>query len=138
MEVRRNPTERKSISSLFDVAYAVNKSTKNGGNIPELTGLPNGEVLTPTYNWNQYFDSKDWKAIPNIMKYNHFMLKKEEKSIVVAKELCNSPNVGYDTLQNTLKHTQKQSNQRDFQKKEKNICIKFCLTTYADLVAPKP
>ena len=75
------------VSLIFDVATAVNNSA--GVNSAELCGLPNGEVLVPVYDWQNFFE-KCFRRIPDILSYHRFEFSIDEPGIVVCRKYLDS------------------------------------------------
>ena len=75
------------VSLIFDVATAVNNSA--GVNSAELCGLPNGEVLVPVYDWQNFFE-KCFRLIPDILSYHRFEFSTDEPGIVVCCKYVDS------------------------------------------------
>ena len=65
----KQKTRRTFISSLFDIARAVEESAVV--NAAELVGLHNGTVRVPTYDWVTYLQQY-FKKLPQIKSYYHF------------------------------------------------------------------
>ena len=98
-------TRRTFISSLFDIARAVEDSATV--NTAELVGLHNGRVLIPAYDWMSYLDTF-FKRIPQLKTYHHFRFDKdfpgtvfckqywstEERALNILKSERNVPEVG--------------------------------------------
>ena len=85
------------ISSLFDLATAVDESTVSGVNVSQLCGLHDGTVLVPVYDWANFF-AKYFKKFPNIKQFHHFRFKKETPGVVYNKQFSDSPEMTFDLL----------------------------------------
>ena len=59
------------IGCLDDIVCAVNDSSSP--NVAQLVGTQNGEVITPMFNWNEYFEEVTVKtALKGISQMLHF------------------------------------------------------------------
>ena len=63
--------QKSSISTLADIAEAVERSAENTMNIAQLVGTEAGTQFVPTYQW-QDFLAPYFRPLPNIKKYHHF------------------------------------------------------------------
>ena len=78
----KQKTRRTFISSLFDIARAVEESAVV--NTAELVGLHNGTVRVPTYDWVTYLQ-QFFKKLPQIKSYYHFRFDKNFPGTVFCK-----------------------------------------------------
>ena len=83
----KQKTRRTFISSLFDIARAVEESASV--NVAELPGLHNGTVCIHTYDWVTYL-GQYFKKIPQIKTYHHFRFNKEYPGTVFCKQYWDS------------------------------------------------
>ena len=83
----KQKTRRTFISSLFDIARAVEESASVI--VAELAGLHNGTVRIQTYDWVTYL-GQYFKKIPQIKTYHHFRFDKEYPGTVFCKQYWNS------------------------------------------------
>ena len=79
----KQKTRRTFISSLFDIARAVEKSASV--NVAKFVGLHNGTVRVPTFDWATYL-GQFYKELPNIKSYYHFRFDKEFPGTVFCKQ----------------------------------------------------
>ena len=70
----KQKTRRTFISSLFDIARAVEESASV--NVAEFVGLHNGTVRVPTFDWATSL-GQFYKKLPNIKSYFHSRFDKE-------------------------------------------------------------
>lgn len=85
------------ISSLFDLATAVDESTVTGVNVSQLCGLHDGTVLVNVYDWVSFL-SKYFKKIANVKQFHHFRFNKETPGVVYYKQFSDSPELTFDVL----------------------------------------
>ena len=73
------------VSSLYEFARLVETSSSVGSNKAQIVGTHDGRVIVPVYDWvsllGPYF-----KKMPNIKKFHHFSLSKENPGMVSCKE----------------------------------------------------
>ena len=70
------------------VATVVNNSA-GGVNLAELCSLPNGKVLVPVYDWQNFFE-KCFRRIPDILSYHRFEFSIDEPGIIVCRKYVDS------------------------------------------------
>ena len=81
---------RKSfISSLYEFASVIDRSTVTGVNVPQLCSLHDGSVIVPVYDWVSFL-SAYFRKFKNIKKYHHFRFKKEAPGVVFHKQFSDS------------------------------------------------
>ena len=93
----KQKTRRTFISSLFDIARAVEESASV--NVAEFVGLHNGTVRVPTYDWATYL-GQFYKKLPNIKSYYHFRFDKEFPGTVFCKQYWFSEEKAINLLRN--------------------------------------
>ena len=93
----KQKTRRTFISSLFDIARAVNESATV--NVAELVGLHNGTVRVPTYDWVSYLE-RYFKKLPQIKSYYHFRFDKNYPGTVFCKQYWFSEEKAINLLRN--------------------------------------
>ena len=81
----KQKTRRTFISSLFDIARAVEESASV--NVAEFVGLHNGTVRVPTFDWVTYL-GQFFKKLPNIKSYYHFRFDKDFPGTIYASIQC--------------------------------------------------
>ena len=79
----KQKTRRTFISSLFDIARAVEESSSV--NASEIVGLHNGTVRVATYDWVTYLQLF-FKKLPQIKSYYHFRFDKDHPGTVFCKQ----------------------------------------------------
>ena len=77
-----------NVNCLDDFVDVVNSSASS--NTAHLVGTQSGEVLVPTYNWNDFFSSH-LRKIPGITSYHHFHFSNENLGKVLTREHIGSP-----------------------------------------------
>lgn len=82
------------ISSLFDLANAVEESTVSGVNVSQLCGLHDGTVLVPVYDWATFL-TRYFKKFPNIKQFHHFRFQKDTPGIMYYKQFSDSPELTF-------------------------------------------
>lgn len=92
----KQKTRKTFISSLFDIARAVEESASV--NTAELVGLHNGTVRVPTYDWTTYL-SQFFKKLPRLKGYHHFRFLKDHPGVVFCKEYWSSAERAFNILQ---------------------------------------
>ena len=80
---------KKFVSSLYDLATVVDKSIVSGVNVAQLSGLHDGRVIVPTYDWASFL-SQYFKKLPGIKKYHHFRFDKDSPGCVYVKQFSDS------------------------------------------------
>lgn len=132
------------ISSLFDIAYAVESSSVV--NSSQLVGLHDGQQLINTYQWTNYLGNY-FKKLPKIKCYQHFRFDSEQPGIVFCREFQESDEVAYNLLKNRSSLPPKdilpaklvpaglKPERKEYLFKE---IREFCSPGTEDLVAPKP
>ena len=73
------------ISLLYEFATMVETSSTAGVNKAQLAGTHDGRVIVPVYNWSVFLE-QFFTRIPNIKKYHHFTLSRDEPGMVYFKE----------------------------------------------------
>ena len=91
----KQKTRRTFISSLFDIARAVEESAIV--NVAELVGLHNGTVRVPTYDWVTYL-KQYFKKLPKIKSYHHFRFDKDYPGTVFCKQYWFSEEIAINLL----------------------------------------
>ena len=131
------------VSSLFDVAEAINLSSNTSTNCSQLTGLPDGTSLVPVYDWHEFLRHAFHK-LPNISKCHHFRLDSQEPGIVYSRNFAQSdeekhvllkPNINLDGMPKIIQPKGLSKERIQYLYKEVR---KFCRPGTEDLVAPKP
>ena len=79
----KQKTRRTFISSLFDIARAVEESASV--NAAELVGLHSGSVRVSAYDWTTYL-GQYFKKLPKIKSYYHFRFHKDHPGTVFCKQ----------------------------------------------------
>ena len=79
----KQKTRRTFISSLFDIARAVEESASVS--VAEFVGVHNGTVRVPTFDSATYL-GQFYKKLPNIKLYFHFRFNKEFPGTVFCKQ----------------------------------------------------
>ena len=121
-------------------------SSTTGVNRAQLTGTHDGRVIVPVYNWAVFLEQY-FVRVPNIKKYHHFRLSKDEPGKVYFKEFNSSAEQSLILLKNhaTLPppsvlpsklHPEGLSQERK-QYLHREI-RQFCKPGTEDLVAPAP
>ena len=87
------------ISSIYEFARMVDKSSSTGVNKAQLTGTHDGHVIVPVYDWSSFL-GQYFNKIINIKKYHHFRFSKNEPGIVYCKENAGSPEEAVVLLKN--------------------------------------
>lgn len=87
------------ISSLYEFARMVEMSSTTGVNRAQLTGIHDGRVMVPVYNWAVFLEQY-FVRVPNIKKYHHFRLSKDEPGKVYFKEFNSSAEQSLILLKN--------------------------------------
>ena len=95
----KQKTRKTFISSLFDIARAVEESATV--NTAEFVGLHNGTVLIPTYDWMTYL-GQFFKKIPHLKTYHHFRFDKAYPGTVFCKEYWSSEEIALNILQSDM------------------------------------
>ena len=95
----KQKTRKTFISSLFDIARAVEESATV--NTAEFVGLHNGTVLIPTYDWMTYL-GQFFKKIPHLKTYHHFRFDKDYPGTVFCKEYWSSEEIALNILQSDI------------------------------------
>ena len=78
------------VSSIYELASLVEKSSTTGNNKAQIVGTHDGRVIVPVYDWASFLEPY-FKKIPNIKKYHHFRSSKATPAIAFCKELVTSP-----------------------------------------------
>ena len=91
----KQKTQKTFISSLFDVARAVEDSALV--NVAEFVGLHNGTVLIPTYNWISYLQTF-FRKVPQLKTYHHFRFDSDFPTTVICKQYWSSEERALDLL----------------------------------------
>lgn len=77
------------VSLVYEFARLVETSSSTGVNKAQLTGMHNGRVIVPVYDWisflGQYF-----RKLPNITKFHYFHFSQENPGMVFNKEFVSS------------------------------------------------
>lgn len=79
----KQKTHKTFISSLFDIARAVEESASV--NTAELVGLHNGMVRVPTYDWTTY-TSQFFKKLPRLKGYHRCRFLKDHPGVIFCKD----------------------------------------------------
>lgn len=95
----KQKTRKTFISSLFDIARAVEESAIV--NTAEFVGLHNGTVLIPTYDWMTYL-GQFFKKIPHLKTYHHFRFDKDYPGTVFCKQYWSSEEIALNILQSNM------------------------------------
>ena len=137
------------VNCLDDLVSVVN--TSSSANTAQLVGKQSGEVIVPTYSWNDYF-SDHMRKIQNITTYHHFLFTKDQPGDVVVQEYVNSPQIIIAVLKPT-KTTECSWNPSATEtpsitppsglSEERQLYLfekirEFCSPSCQDLVCPKP
>lgn len=93
----KQKTRRTFISSLFDIARAVEDSASV--NAAEFVGLHDGTVLVYTYDWVTYL-GQYFKKFPKIKSYYHFRFDKDYPGTVFCKQHWFSEEKAVNLLRN--------------------------------------
>ena len=93
----KQKTRRTFISSLFDIARAVEESASV--NVAEFVGLHNGTVCVPTFDWVTYL-GQFFKKLPNIKSYYHFRFDKDFPGTIFCKQYWFSEETAINLLRN--------------------------------------
>ena len=133
------------ISSLFDLASAVDESTVSGVNVSQLCGLHDGTVLVPVYDWVNFLN-KYFKKLPNVKQFHHFHFKRETPGIVYYKQFSDSPESTFLLLKADVVPPPASMPEKiappglDMQRKTYlyNEIREFCREGTEDLIAPSP
>ena len=78
------------VSSIYELASLVEKSSTTGNNKAQIVGTHDGRVIVPVYDWVSFLEPY-FKKIPNIKKYHHFRFSKATPGMAFCKELVTSP-----------------------------------------------
>lgn len=133
------------ISSLYDLATAVDESTVSGVNVSELCGLHDGTVLVPVYDWASFLPTY-FKKFPNKKNFHHFRFTKEEPGVMYFRQFSDTAESRFlllkknDVLQPRTLPTTITPSGLDFQRKSylyREIC-EFCREGTENLIAPSP
>ena len=139
----KQKTRRTFISSLFDIARAVEESASVI--VAELAGLHNGTVRIQTYDWVTYL-GQYFKKIPQIKTYHHFRFDKEYPRTVFCKQYWDSEEKAVNLLKS--KHNLPRPgrlptivNPQGISREHAEYLLKeireFCRDGTEDLVAPE-
>ena len=77
------------VSSIYELASLVEKSSTTGNNKAQIVGTHDGRVIVPVYDWASFLEPY-FKKIPNIKKYHHFRFSKATPGMAFCKELVTS------------------------------------------------
>lgn len=134
------------VSSLFELANTINRSTVSGVNISQLAGLHNGNVIVPVYDWISFF-SPYFRKLSGIKNYQHFRFDSATPGVCYCREFVDSPEVPFqllkdasilpptDTLPQIVTPMGLDQDRKEYLYKE---IRQFCKPGTEDLVAPKP
>ena len=96
----RKKTHKTFISSLYDIASCVAKSSEHSDtNCFELVGIEDGTVLIDIYDWKTYLNSY-FKTFDHIKKQHHFRFDAKRPGIVDSKEFRDSSEQEVSLLKN--------------------------------------
>lgn len=137
---------RKSfISSLYEFASVIDRSTVSGVNVTQLCSLHDGSVIVPVYDWVSFL-SAYFRKFKNIKKYHHFQFKKEDPGVVFYKQFSDSTEERFTLLRAendfppaelpTIQEPKGLDHQR--QMYLFNEIRQFCKEGTEDLIAPEP
>ena len=87
---------RTLVGGLSDLADVVNKSAVV--NVAQLTGLDNGSVVVPTYDWQSYF-SAVFTKLKGIKKLHHLRFESNSPGTGFIRDKADSPEVSICLLQ---------------------------------------
>ena len=88
------------VSSLFEIAEAIESSSQTGVNVAKLCGLHDGTVHVPVYDWSAYL-SPFFRKIPDIKKYHHFRFSSSYPGKFFLREHVDSPETEFKILFDT-------------------------------------
>ena len=138
----KKSTQRTFISSLYDIAQAVQESSNV--NVAELVGLHDGSLLINSYQWTAYL-GQYFKKLPSIKKFHHFRFDSAQPGVVFCKEFDDTPEIAHnilreknslpppDNLPDVLQPAGMTRERREYLFKE---IREFCRPGTEDLVAP--
>ena len=87
------------VSSLYEFAQMVEISSSTGVNKAQLVGTHDGRVIVPVYNWSAFLEQYFVK-VPNIKRYHHFRITKDEPGKLFFKEYHSSTEQSIQLLRN--------------------------------------
>ena len=131
------------VSSMYELARMVEKSSSVGINKVQLVGTHDGRILVPVYDWASFLGPY-FKKIPNIKKYHHFRFTKDRPGMVFCKEFATSPEQQFMLLKNETilppTHLPPTIRPDGLTEERKNYLYReirpFCKPGTEDLVAP--
>lgn len=89
---------RSIVDTIFDIADVVRKSSPQGLNVPQLTVDPcTSTRFVEWYAWDTFLQDI-FKPLPRITSFHHFRMSKNEKGVVYARHLCNTPEEKFQLL----------------------------------------
>lgn len=139
----KKKTRRTYISSLFDIARAVEESASV--NTAELVGLHNGAVRVIAYDWMTYLEQY-FKKLPHLKSYHHFRFHRDHPGTVFCKEYWNSEERAINILRNEANLPEPGElpqivNPKGMSRERREYLYKeireFCRVGTEDLVAPQ-
>lgn len=134
------------LSSIYELASLVEKSSTTGNNKAQIMGTHDGRVIVPVYDWASFLEPY-FKKIPNIKKYHHFRFSEASPGMVFCKELVTSPEQPFMLLKDqanlppssvlppTIRPDGLSQQRKNYLFRE---IRQFCKPGTEDLVAPAP
>ena len=134
------------LSSIYELASLVEKSSTTGNNKAQIMGTHDGRVIVPVYDWASFLEPY-FKKIPNIKKYHHFRFSEASPGMVFCKELVTSPEQPFMLLKDqanlppssvpppTIRPNGLSQQRKNYLFRE---IRQFCKPGTEDLVAPAP
>ena len=86
------------VDNLEDLVNVIASST-NGYNVAQTIYDENDERKVFFYSWTEYL-KKNFKPLPNILKYHHFIFNQEEPGIVYVKKSIDGELIDIDITKN--------------------------------------
>lgn len=134
------------VSSLYEFARLVETSSSVGANKAQIVGTHDGRVIVPVYDWVSFLGPY-FKKMPNMKKFHHFSLSKENPGMVSCKETVYSQQQSFMLLRDpavvppsaTLPPTVRPDGLSEERRRYLYREIRpFCKPGTEDLVAPAP
>lgn len=137
--------QKSFISSLYEFASVIDRSTVSGVNVTQLCSLHDGSVIVPVYDWVSFL-SAYFRKFKNIKKYHHFQFKKEDSGVVFYKQFSDSSEERFTLLwaKNDFPPAELPTIQEpkgldhQWQMYLFNEIRQFCKEGTEDLIAPEP
>ena len=91
------------ITSIYELARMIDKSSSIGVNKPQLVRTHDSRVIVPTYHWASFL-GRYFNKLPNVKEYHHFRFASDEPGIVYHNENSSSAEKSFMLLKDPSVH----------------------------------